>query len=259
MNIKLRNLLLIGSIIASVILSSCKKDNDSTNPSSEGTTTPTKPDVTGQTGSFVDGRDGKTYHYIGIGTQFWMTENLAYTGSDIQHIMDKNEWKNNRNYDAWCYLDNNDSLGQIYGVLYQWEAAKTACPEGWHLPSNDEWAELERYLKENGYSYDGVSGHLYIAKALATDYAWQESDKEGTIGNTDYQEMRNKSGFSALPGSSRRNDGLFFDVGGYCHWWSATESDTVYTYTRYLNYDYTKVFRLDFHKTNGFSIRCIKN
>ena len=64
MKFRILNLLLIGSIVSSVMLSGCKKDDDN---NSSGGTPITKPDVTGQIGSFIDSRDGKTYNYIGIG------------------------------------------------------------------------------------------------------------------------------------------------------------------------------------------------
>lgn len=81
-------------------------------------------------GTFTYPRDNKTYKWVKIGDQVWMAENLAYTGQDIQHITDSTEWSNNDDYDGWCYYNNDPVLGQKYGPLYQWEAAKTAVPPG---------------------------------------------------------------------------------------------------------------------------------
>ena len=91
MKINFLNLLLIGSIVASVMLSSYKNNDDDNNSSGGGTNPPT----TGETGTFTDSRDSKTYKWVKIGEQVWMAENLAYTGSDIQHITDDNEWRCN--------------------------------------------------------------------------------------------------------------------------------------------------------------------
>lgn len=48
-----------------------------------------------------------------------------------------------------------------YGVLYNWRAAQDACPDGWHLPSDEEWEQLTVYLGDNGYNYDGSTGGGY--------------------------------------------------------------------------------------------------
>jgi len=240
MNIKFRNLFLIGSIIALVILNACKKDDDNTNPSSEETTTPTKPDVTGQTGSFVDSRDGKTYHYIGIGTQFWMTENLAYTGSG-QNITDNTDWSNNTDYDAWCYYENNSSNGEIYGVLYQWEVAKAACPAGWHLPTDAEWATLSDYL--GGASVAG--GKM---KEIGTTH-WSSPNTGAD----------NSSGFSALPAGDRRHTGDFDHQEASAVWWGATEDDNNRISYYYLSYSSAEIGSYSNKKIFGFSVRCVKD
>jgi len=258
MNIKIKNLLLIGSIVASVILSSCKKDDDNCNcncPSSGDNNQPTN----GETGTFTDSRDSKTYKWVKIGEQVWMAENLAYTGSGIQHITDNNEWLNNSDYDAWCYYENNENYANTYGALYQWKAAKSACPSGWHLPTDEEWTQLENYLKENGFSYDGVIGNEGIAKSLATNSGWSISDNLGAVGNSDFSEYRNKTGFSALPSGFRYNfNGTFLTLGYYGSWWSATESGSSAS-NRYLDYDNTNVGSDNDDKSNGFSVRCVRD
>ena len=247
---KLNNLLLIGSIVISVIFSSCKKnEDDSSTPSNDPIET---------TGTFTDSRDGKIYKWVKIGEQIWMAENLAYTGSDIQHITDNNEWDNN-DYNGWCYYNNSDSLGQIYGVLYQWHAAKTACPSGWHIPTNDEWTKLKNYLIENGYSYDGVIGNHGIAKSLATDSGWLISDNQGAVGNSDFSEYRNKTGFSALPSGNRTFNGSFDGLSHIVFFWSTDECCSYGSYCNYLNYSTEKVTYAPYEKVFGYSVRCIRD
>jgi uncharacterized protein (TIGR02145 family) len=83
-----------------------------------------------ETGSYTDSRDGKTYETVKIGDQWIIAENLAYkpdTGN------------------FWAY-ENNDSNTAIYGYLYDWETAMNIAPEGWHLPSKDEWNALQKSL-----------------------------------------------------------------------------------------------------------------
>lgn len=248
--IKLMNLLLIGIILVTVVLISCDKDDDPT---------PENPNYSEEKGEFKDTRDSKVYNWVKIGNQIWMAENLNYTGSGIQHITDNSEWYDNSDYDGWCYYDNNENYADTYGILYQWEAAKTACPEGWHLPTDEEWTQLENYLKENGYSYNGIVGNEKVAKSLATDYGWEESTELGAVGNTDYSEMRNKTGFSALPGGLRFYDGSFFSLDYVVYWWSATEHDSGRAYDRNLFYDNAKVNRYINYKSNGLSVRCLRD
>jgi len=247
---KLMNLLLIGIILATAMLSSCSKEDDPT---------PDNPDYSDAKGEFKDTRDSKVYKWVKIGEQVWMAENLNFTGSGIQHITDGSEWYNNEDYDGWCYYENNENYGNTYGVLYQWEAAKKACPSGWHLPTDEEWTQLENYLEENGYSYDGVVGNSGIAKSLATDNGWKISDSKGAVGNSDYSEMRNKTGFSALPSGDRDNIGDFGYLGSYGGWWSATENGSNYANIRSLFYSYTGVSRGGYNKSSGISVRCVRD
>ena len=224
-------------------------------------------DSEGTTGTFTDTRDDHTYKWVKIGEQIWMAENLAYTGDDIQHITDNSEWENNYfnentdlNYNAWCYYDNNAENGNIYGVLYQWEAAKKACPECWHLPSIEEWEQLENYLTENGYSYDGIIGNNYVAKSLASSTGWNNSEVQGAVGNSDYQKYRNKTGFSALPGGFRFfSDGSFMSIGLYSSWWSANDGDFNLAYHQILHYESSTMQWFWEYKTEGLSVRCIKD
>ncbi|WP_456379050.1 FISUMP domain-containing protein [Lutibacter sp.] len=251
MNRRFLNLVVIVSIVSLVMLSSCSKDDDPA---------PELPNYSQDKGEFTDARDSKIYKWVKIGNQIWMAENLNYTGSGIQQITDDDEWANNSDGDGWCYNENNESYSNTYGVLYQWEAAKKACPSGWHLPTDAEWTQLENYLIDNGYSYDGVVGSTGIAKSLATDNGWEISDKSGAIGNSDFPEFRNKTGFSAFPSGYRIYYGYFNNLGYYGYWWCATEIDTNSVHRRQLYYDNIEVNRNDgTDKLNGFSVRCVKD
>ena len=198
--------------------------------------------------SYTDSRDGKVYEGITIGHQVWMAENLAYlpvisppkAGSYVIPL-----------YYVYGYYGTNVVEAKAtdeyctYGVLYNWNAAMLACPEGWHLPNDDEWTILETYLANNGYNYDGTIGAKYdkdegcfnewkkIAKSMASASGWSLSDVPGSVGNTDYPEYRNKSGFSGLPGGFRHSNGEFDNIGSYGYWWSSSEN---YSYiARFLN------------------------
>ena len=218
----------------------------------------------GTTGTFTDPRDGKTYKWVKIGEQVWMAENLNYTGCGT-HITDDDEWYHNLDYDGWCYYDNNENYADTYGVLYQWKAAKTACPVGWHLPTDEEWTQLVNYLRENGFaydSYDGIVDRFGIAKSLAADNGWSISDKPGAVGNSDFPAFRNKSGFSALPGGIRSCFSYFRELGDYGYWWSATESSSDSAYSRCIYYNYNAVYHDDYDNIimlYGLSVRCVRD
>jgi uncharacterized protein (TIGR02145 family) len=128
-----------------------------------------------------------------------------------------------------------------YGVLYNWTAAKAACPSGWHLPSDYEWTALETFL--GGKWEDG--GKL---KETGTTH-WVNPNTGAT----------NEFGFSALPGGGIGTDRIFALAGIAGIWWSSTESGSSFAYIRYLNHDNSYIDRLDPEKERGFSVRCVKN
>jgi len=195
--------------------------------------------------TFTDARDGNVYNRVTIGEQEWMVENLAYEPSS-------------GNY--WAY-DNDNSNVETYGYLYDWETALDVCPAGWHLPSDDEWTEMENYLADNGYNYDGTTGggRDKIAKAMAAKSGWHTSSNNGAVGNTDYDEYRNKSGFTALPGGRRLTSGAFDSIGVDGNWWSATESITKHAWRHGMNYDGSRVYRGGYGEEVGFSVRCLRD
>ena len=229
--------------------------------------------------------DGNIYKVIQIGDQCWMAENLKVThfpdGTPIPHVPNDEDWLNladNNTDAAYCFYNNDESLG--YGALYTYAAAKEVCPDGWHLPSDEEWRTLELYLTNNGYNYDGSIGYSSsetysnrIGKALASATGWHVSDEIGKIGNK--QETNNASGFNVLPvgirsfhvNSSGVEDACFYDYEGESsYFWTSTE------YPKSEQYDYKKlamvrafsyynsfVFRGFISKSRASSVRYIKD
>jgi uncharacterized protein (TIGR02145 family) len=108
-----------------------------------------------------DDRDGNTYPIIKIGNQCWMQENLRYIPESLTEMTDygkenkeldfcSNTMSNNPGYYVYGYYNKSIEDAKktenykTYGVLYNWTAASTACPEGWRLPTHDDWTTLER-------------------------------------------------------------------------------------------------------------------
>jgi len=177
-----------------------------------------------ETGTFTDPRDGKIYKTVIIGTQTWMAENLALKSSN-----------------GSCAYNNINTNVAKYGCLYNWEAAKTACPKGWHLPSDEEWTILTDYLGGNN-----IAGGKMKA---TTDW---EFDADGI--------STNESGFNILPAGSCDGGGSFKHLGSNAYFWSSSPGATEeYAMGRRLyNYN-SKVNRSDYYRTDGCSVRCIKD
>jgi uncharacterized protein (TIGR02145 family) len=206
--------------------------------------------------------DGNNYATVTIGDQTWMAENLRVTtypdGTAIPHVTDNTEWANlgdNNTDDAYSWYDNDEATnGETYGALYTYAAAigddwthqntagQGVCLDGWHLPTDTEWAELEDYLTNNGHS----STEGTALKAIS---GWNS----GGNGTDDY-------GFSALPGGYRYYAaGYSGNIGNYGYFWSATEYNAAYAWNLSLYYSYSGVNRSYINKSYGFSVRCLRD
>jgi uncharacterized protein (TIGR02145 family) len=202
--------------------------------------------------------DGNTYNTVGIGSQLWMAENLKTTkyndGTAIPNITVDATW-DAATTGAYCDYSNTPANSTTYGRLYNWYAAdnnaatkvasnggKNVCPVGWHVPSDAEWTTLTTYL--GGESVAG--GKL---KETGTTH-WTATDASAT----------NETGFTALPGGSRRASGFYFEFGKYGYWWSSTEYSATGAWFRSISYFSTNVSRSSFsYKQFGFSVRCLRD
>src|SRR5690554_1164186 len=197
-------------------------------------------------GTFIDSRDGNEYNWVQIGDQVWMAENLAYLPS-VNRVADGSEDAAGSYYSVYGYDGRNVADAKAtdnyatYGVLYNWTAAMNACPDGWHLPSDAEWTELTDYL--GGESVAG--GKL---KETGTTH-WASRNTGAT----------NETGFTALPGGSRDDDGSFYHVGRYGNWWSATEYGASRAWYRGMLYYSSDLHSYSYDKEDGFSVRCVRD
>ncbi len=196
--------------------------------------------------------DGNVYHTVTIGKQVWMVENLKttrYRNGDIIGTTSpaRLDISNSRTYPTpkyqWAYAGNESNVAS-YGRLYTWYAATDSrglCPTGWHLPSNAEWTTLTTFL--GGESVAG--GKL---KEAGKSH-WSVPNKGAT----------NSSGFTALPGGYRHYNATFNNIGANGYWWSSTENYESNAGTRNMHYNYSNVNRNNYPKTNGFSVRCLRD
>ena len=191
------------------------------------------PFTCGQT--ITDDRDGNTYPTVLIGAQCWMAKNLAYLPSVVPSATGDTT---NPYYYVYGYQGSNVTTAKAqtnyatYGALYNHEAALTACPNGWHLPTDAEYTTLSTTL-------GGSAG----TKLKATSTVW-----DGT----------NTFGFTAKPAGYRLIDGSFYGLGDDASFWSASLSAPNAWY-RYLGSGTPFISRLTDDRGYGFSVRCLKN
>lgn len=188
------------------------------------------------TGTFTDSRDGQTYKTISFKnaltgtTVIWMAQNLNYKVEG-----------------SYAYANNEDNRKEV-GLLYTWEAAKKACPSGWHLPTDGEWAMLV-----NQFGGTDIAG-----EALKSVKGWKE-DGNGT----------NSSGFNALAGGLRKPDGSYLNQGGLGFFWTSSPANSLGKGWEW-NFHYggppssnkqnlKKAFRFDAEVSAGFSVRLVRD
>ncbi|MCX6309132.1 MAG: fibrobacter succinogenes major paralogous domain-containing protein, partial [Bacteroidia bacterium] len=206
--------------------------------------------------------DGNVYKTVKIGTQVWMAENLRTTkyndGTTIPLVSDGTKWSK-LTTPGYCFYNDDVANYKKYGALYNWYTVNTGklAPTGWHIPTQADWTTLENFLIANANNYNRTTAGNRIAKSLAATSYWNSDSGTGAIGND--MVKNNKSGFAALPGGYRLNSGTFYLIGYYGYWWSSTESTITNAWFRHLNYNSYSLYRNNFTKSHGFSVRCIKD
>jgi uncharacterized protein (TIGR02145 family) len=215
-------------------------------------------------GSFTDYRDGRTYRTVTIGYQIWMGEALKYLpqvsppqyGSDVEPYFyvydyfgfDVEEAKATDNF-------------KTYGVLYNWPAAmhhfepfpyyaeQGICPDGWHVPTEQEWDDLNKFVNNNKDTYwPTVSGSKL--KEAGTRH-WLSPNSDAT----------NETGFTALPGGIRTGD-MFSSMGAMAIWWSSNKSYPGVAIGYSVTYDDPNlkcIYGFIPNLNMGWTVRCIMN
>lgn len=221
-------ILALGLIL--LLAGSCKKDENN------GFSGPTITDI-----------DGNVYHTVTIGTQVWMAENLATTryrnGDPIYNVTDSTLWSSQKT-GAYCRYNSFRDPSTINDKLYNWYAvtdSRNIAPEGWHIPSDEEWNTLINYL-------GGMNTAGSKLKQKGT-YFWLSPNSDAT----------NESGFSAKAGGMINQYNVFLSLGYQGYWWSSTETDTENASYWSLTYQNGTVNTSHLLKLYGLTIRCIKD
>ena len=210
----------------------------------------------------VSDYEGHIYNTVQIGDQCWMKENMRATkysdGTSITKASVTQESSGTR-----YYYDPGQAAN--YGYLYNWPAAKGPssvsannqgiCPTGWHVPSDGEWTQLTQYVGSQS-NYLCSNSSSYIAKALASTTGWNSSNSQCAVGNT--PAGNNATGFSAVPAGYHYGSS-FGDSGNCAYFWSSTEYHSSSVYSRYLFYYNAFVYSYSNFKSNGYSVRCLRD
>jgi uncharacterized protein (TIGR02145 family) len=207
-------------------------------------------EVSFTTPGLINDYDNNIYETVITGEQLWMASNLKTThhmnGDQIlttdPAILDIS--LESAPMYQWSY-GGDGSNAAVYGRLYTYYTitdSRGVCPEGWHIPTDSEWSTLESTL--GGFAIAGSR-----LKEMGNSHWIGPYNLDAT----------NESCFNALPGGYRSNTGGFSYLGNYGYWWSSTEGDNTTAWIRALFVQSSQVLRVDLNKSNGASVRCIKD
>jgi len=198
---------------------------------------------------------GETYKTVKIGEQVWMARNLNYAANS-----------------SVCYGDQTGGDSQdmcgTYGRMYNWATAigipsnynnelynpssntnyRGVCPEGWHIPSDAEWAILMQTVNPSCIPLANCDGAGTKLKSASLWNSYNDIPK----GTDDY-------GFTALPGGRYFDSDGFIGIGESGYWWSSTEYDADRALHRRMNEDRESVKWDANAKSSLFSVRCLKD
>ncbi len=223
------------------------------------------------TDSTVHDADGNIYTPVTIGEQTWLKENMKTTSYTSGTPLQDGRNAGNLDYDTlskyYFSYDNQDSNISAYGRLYTWPAAmggdlstnanpsgvQGICPEGYHLPSDSEWMQLEIFL--------GMSAEEVLKNKARGD---NEGGMLKQTGTTYWLDPNNGAtdafGFSAMPAGERFWSGIYYDKGKRGSYWSSTKFQHNAAWQRWFYHEHGRICRFDFNRISvGSSVRCLKN
>ncbi len=206
--------------------------------------------------------DGNVYETVQIGEQLWMAENLKVThynnGDEIPTGYSNSDWTN-LSIGAYAVYDNDPANAETYGRLYNWYTVdddRGVCPEGFHVPSEEEIEQLEMYLgiSEEDANSNGWRGTDEGSQLAGNSDLWNDGN---LVNNSEF----GASGFTLLPAGFREGPagGGYIFMGRFGYFWSSSEPRSTSAWHRKLFYDHSTVFRDYIQKRFGISIRCLSD
>jgi uncharacterized protein (TIGR02145 family) len=225
------------------------------------------------TGGLVKDIDGNIYNTVKIGNQVWMAENLRVTkypdGTPIPMVTDNSAWNALTLTDrAYTFLNDDPVNADPWGGYYTWSTVTNGissnanpsnvqgiCPDGWHVPSDAEWQELELYVGmspadtgKTGISRGTNEGGKL--KEAGLDHFWSPN-----------QGATNETGFTGLPSGNRTFNSGFDNLHKYANFWTSRRGTGDNAATRVLYYQYSTIGRYvnDNDNRTGINCRCLKD
>jgi uncharacterized protein (TIGR02145 family) len=184
---------------------------------------------------------GRHYPVVKIGNHHWMAENLGWLPEVHSSLNGETDYAR---YYVYGYEGDKPEEARAtdnyktYGVLYNFKAAWEACPQGWHLPTREEWNVPETVL---GFF---VGGKM---KESGTAH-WVSPNNYGS----------NESGFTGLPGGCKGN-GMFEDIGQVGRFWTSSVDDEYNSWSKSLWSISSGLEENIELKRSGYAVRCVKN
>ena len=181
--------------------------------------------------------------HVEVGGHVWMTENLktlTYQNGDSIKVIELDTIWQKEDEGAIARYENNDSLANIYGFLYNWRAindSRGLCPAGWHVATAAEWQDLIM----------ACGGSDKAASLLKSNNFWLNQHEPILLTNK----------FKAIPGGNRKENGTFNGIGISGTFWSSTETKSDSAIAFYMNSAHSKVGFKEGHKLNALSCRCV--
>lgn len=218
--------------------------------------------------------DGNIYYTINIDKQIWMAQNLMTTklndGTPIPQYQSEESWNLNWDKPAFCYIAghpysgfNESDYREVFGTLYNWHTVNTGklCPSGWHVPNNDEWLQLVKFLDPElypdtinyvpGYSVSCIAGSKLKKSGAVSWEEWEFGDWD--VG----QEGTNEVCFYALPGGQRTSLITFDYLNKKGFWWSSDFYEGIDAW--YWSIADKGILKSYSSPWAGMSVRCIKD
>jgi uncharacterized protein (TIGR02145 family) len=159
-------------------------------------------------GDSITDVDGNTYTTTNINGQCWTAQNLDVSkyndNTPISNITDQTQWVD-ATEGAWAYYNNDAAVGALHGKLYNWYTVETGklCPEGWHIPSSNEWNTL----------VNALGGSAQAAQSMKSLDGWNNSPENAT----------NSSGLSVIASGNRDVFSGFLGLGENVWFYTSTE------------------------------------
>ena len=212
--------------------------------------------------------DNNVYNTVQIGAQCWMKENLRTTQyPDGTSITFGNGGTSTST--GYCYHVNNNSANDVtFGLLYNWSAAmnyasssaavpsgvRGICPNGWHIPSRNEFMALINYVGSGQYL---CNSNAVTGQPLASNSNWNYYSSTCAVGYN--LSSNNATGYSAQPAGWFNSSYNYINTRSYI--WSTTEPYSGdYSYCFYMsNSSSSADYYNTYNKYYGMSVRCLKD